>query len=168
MFLKDLPQGAPVGYGATWQAPRPTRIAILPVGYNDGVSWRLSNRGEVLVQGRRARMVGRISMDYTTIDVTHIPGVSVGDTATLIGSQGKEFIGLAEVARRADTIPYEITCAVGKRVERVYRGGEVPLFPAPAPAAPAEAATGNPVAMPASTTPPSSRRAKRSSSAAKN
>ena len=167
VFLKDLPAGTPVGYGATWQTSQPTRIAILPVGYNDGVSWRLSNRGEVLVEGQRARMVGRISMDYTTIDVTHIPGVSVGDTATLIGAQGKEFIGLAEVARRADTIPYEITCAVGKRVERVYRGGEVPLFPAPVPAAPAEAAAGDAASVPARTKPPGSTGANRSSSAAK-
>jgi alanine racemase len=134
VFLKDLPAGAPVGYGGSWRAPHATRIAILPVGYNDGVSWRLSNRGEVLVRGRRAGIVGRVSMDYTTIDVSHIPDVSVGDTVTLIGSQGKESIELAEVACRADTIPYEITCAVGKRVERVYRGGEVPLIPAPPPA----------------------------------
>jgi alanine racemase len=134
VFLKDLPRGAPVGYEATWRAPHPTRIATLPVGYNDGVSWRLSNRGEVLIRGRRAPIVGRVSMDYTTVDVGHIPGVSVGDRVTLIGRQGEERIGLEEVARRADTIPYEIACAVGKRVERTYHGGEVTLFPAPRPA----------------------------------
>jgi len=142
VFLKDLPEGTPVGYGGTWRAPRPTRIAILPMGYNDGVSWRLSNRGEVLVRGRRAPIVGRVSMDYTTIDVTRIPDVGVGDTVTLIGSQGKASIGLAEVAQRADTIPYEITCAVGKRVERIYRGGEVPLVPLAPP--PRAAGTGVP------------------------
>lgn len=144
VFLKDLPEGAPVGYGGSWRAPRPTRIAILPVGYNDGVSWRLSNRGEVLVRGRRAGIVGRVSMDYTTIDVTHIPDVSVGDTVTLIGKQGKESIELAEVACHADTIPNEITCAVGKRVERVYRGGEVPLIPTPSPAHASPARAGEP------------------------
>jgi alanine racemase len=133
VFLKDLPRGAPAGYEGTWRAPHPTRIAILPVGYNDGVSWRLSNRGEVLIRGRRAPIVGRVSMDYTTVDVGTIPGASVGDRVTLIGSQGEERIGLEEVARRADTIPYEIACAVGKRVERTYRGGEVALFPAAPP-----------------------------------
>jgi alanine racemase len=134
VFLKDLPRGAPVGYEATWRAPKPTRIATLPVGYNDGVSWRLSNRGEVLIRGQRAPIVGRVSMDYTSVDVGHITGVSVGDRATLIGSQGEERIGLEDVARQADTIPYEIACAVGKRVERTYHGGEVTLFPQPAPA----------------------------------
>ncbi len=133
VFLKDLPRGAPVGYEATWRAPYPTRIATLPVGYNDGVSWRLSNRGEVLIRGHRAPMVGRVSMDYTTVDVGHIPGVSVGDRATLIGRQGSERIELEEVARRADTIPYEIACAVGKRVVRTYQGGETTLYPQPRP-----------------------------------
>lgn len=173
VFLKDLPQGAPVGYGAAWHTPAPTRIAILPVGYNDGVPWRLSNRGEVLIRGCRARMVGRVSMDYTTVDVTHIPGVCVGDTAALIGAQGKEFIGLAEVAQRADTIPYEITCAVGKRVERVYRGGEVPLFPASAPAGAEVSETSDTATAPAPTTQASEAsqaraRSSRSSAAAKN
>jgi alanine racemase len=138
VFLKDVPQGAPVGYEATWRAPRPTRIAILPVGYNDGVSWRLSNRGEVLVRGRRAPIVGRVSMDYTTIDVGHIPGTSVGDRVMLIGEQEGERLGLEEVARRADTISYEIACAVGKRVERTYHGGEVTLVPQPRPERAAE------------------------------
>lgn len=132
VFLKDLPAGSPVGYGGTWRAPRETRIATLPVGYSDGVAWRLSGRGEVLVRGRRAPIVGRVSMDYTTVDVGHIPGVSVGDQVTLIGAQGNDRISLEEVARAAETIPYEITCSVGKRVERVYRGDPRDvLFPAP-------------------------------------
>jgi alanine racemase len=124
VFLKDVPAGARIGYAGTWSAPRPTRIATLPVGYNDGLPWRLGNQGEVLVRGRRAPIVGRVSMDYTTVDVGHIPGVEVGDRATLIGVQGGERIALEELAGRAGTIPYEITCAVGKRVERLYRGGE--------------------------------------------
>lgn len=138
VFLKDLPAGAPVGYGATWRAPRPTRIATLPIGYDDGVSWRLGNRGEVLVHGRRARIVGRVSMDYTTIDVTHIPGVRVGDTAVLFGSSasesGTERIAVEEVARKAHTIAYEVTCAVGKRVRRLYIGGAHVPIPALPPA----------------------------------
>jgi alanine racemase len=123
VFLKDVPRGTPVGYASTWRAERPTRVATLPVGYNDGVSWRTSNRGEVLVRGRRAPIIGRVSMDYLTIDVTHIPGVVVGDQVTLIGSDAGESIGVEEVARKADTIAYEITCSVGKRVRRTYLGG---------------------------------------------
>ncbi|HVS09771.1 MAG TPA: alanine racemase [Planctomycetota bacterium] len=135
VFLKDLPAGAPVGYGASWRTPRATRIATIPTGYNDGLPWRVGNRGEALVRGTRAPIVGRVSMDYTTLDVGHIPGVAVGERVTLIGSQGGETLSLEDLARHAETIPYEITCAVGKRVERIYRGGEiVPLAHAPRPA----------------------------------
>jgi alanine racemase len=131
VFLKDLPAGAPVGYGGSWVAPQATRIATLPIGYDDGLAWRLSNKGEVLVRGVRAPIVGRISMDYCCIDVGHVHGASVGDRVTLIGSQGDERIALEEVAAHVGTIPYEITCAVGKRVERVYLGGEGTLIPSP-------------------------------------
>ncbi len=124
VFLKDLPTGAPVGYGQTWRAPRPSRIATLPIGYNDGLRWHLGNRGEVLVRGRRAPIVGNVSMDYTTIDVTDVPDVSVNDEVTVVGEQGGARIDIAEVAAWAGTIPYEITCAVGKRVTRICRGGE--------------------------------------------
>lgn len=123
VFMKDVPPGTPVGYGSTWRAERLTRVATLPLGYDDGVSWRLSNRGEVLVAGRRAPIIGRISMDYTTIDVTHIPGAKVGDVATLIGTDDGETISVEEVARRSDTVSYEVVCAVGKRVRRTYVGG---------------------------------------------
>jgi alanine racemase len=123
VFLKDVPPGATVGYGSTWEAQRTTRVATLPIGYDDGVSWRLSNRGEALVCGRRAPIIGRISMDYTTIDVTHIPGAKVGDVVTLIGTDGGETISVDDVARRADSISYEVVCAVGKRVRRTYVGG---------------------------------------------
>ena len=99
-------------------------MATLPTGYDDGVPWRVGNRGQVLVRGRRAPIAGAVSMDYTTIDVTAIPGAAVGDAVTLIGSQGEGRIGLEEVAAWADTIPYEVACSVGKRVVRVYRGGE--------------------------------------------
>jgi len=124
VFLKDVPAGTPIGYSSTWRAERPTRIATLPVGYHDGVPWRLSNCGEVLVRGRRAPIVGRVTMDYITIDVGHIPGAAVGDTATLIGSDGHETITVEEVAQKAGTIAYEVTCSVGRRVQRLYLGGE--------------------------------------------
>jgi alanine racemase len=124
VFLKDVPAGTPIGYSSTWRAERPTRIATLPVGYHDGVPWRLSNCGEVLVRGRRAPIVGRVTMDYITVDVGHVPGAAVGDTATLIGSDGHETITVEEVAQKAGTIAYEITCSVGRRVQRLYLGGE--------------------------------------------
>lgn len=132
IFLKDLPAGAPVGYGSTWRAEKPTRIATLPIGYDDGLPWRVGNRGEVLVRGERAPIVGRVSMDYTTIDVGHIPEVAVGDRATLIGSQASESISVKEVARHAGTIPYEITCGISRRVARIYLGGENVEIPAQA------------------------------------
>ena len=135
VFLKDIPRGYAVGYSSTWRAEAATRIATLPVGYNDGVSWRLGNKGEVIVRGVRAPIVGRVSMDYTTIDVGHIPGVSVGDVVTLIGSDGHESITSEELARKADTIAYEITCNVGKRVRRTYRGGNNVLIPSQEPRA---------------------------------
>jgi alanine racemase len=103
---------------------RATRIATLPVGYNDGLSYRLSNRGRALLRGAPAPIVGSISMDYTMLDVGHIKGVSVGDTATLVGADGELRIGIPELASLVGTIPYEIACSVGKRVVRVYEKPE--------------------------------------------
>jgi len=120
VFIKDVPVGATAGYGRTWRASRPSRIATLPVGYEDGYSRALANRARVLLGGCRAPVVGRISMDYTTVDVTDVPGVSPGDEAVLIGRQGGEEIRAEEVAELAGTIPYEITCALGVRVGRIY------------------------------------------------
>jgi len=121
IFLKDLPAGSTVGYDGTFELTGTRRIATLPVGYNDGVPWRLSNKGMVLVRGAFAPIVGRVSMDYTTIDVTDIPGVGAGDVATLIGRDGDEEIFLRDVAECAETIPYEVACSIGKRVARVFR-----------------------------------------------
>jgi len=121
VFLKDLPRGSPLGYGPGWTAPRRTRMATLPIGYDDGVAWRLGNRGEVLVRGTRAKIIGPVSMDYTTIDVTHIPGVKVGDSVTLIGTDGDQEISVEDIATLLGTIPYEITCSIGRRVGRIYR-----------------------------------------------
>ena len=139
VFLKDIEEGTPVGYGSTWRAARRTRIATLALGYNDGVPWALSGKGSVLLHGRRAPIVGRVSMDYTTLDVGHIPGVQVGDVATLIGADGEEHISLEEVAQLAGTIPYEVCCSVGPRVARVYLSSdptELTLAPFPAPSPP--------------------------------
>lgn len=122
VFLKDLPAGAPVGYGSRWRAARPTRLATLPIGYCDGVPYRLGlpPGGQVLVRGRRCPLVGAISMDYCTADVSDVPGANVGDTATLVGTDGGERLLLEDLADAAGTIPYEISCTLGKRVRRIY------------------------------------------------
>ncbi len=122
IFLKDFPEGFPIGYYRTWVTRRPTRIATLPIGYNDGLSWNLGNRARVLVRGQRARIVGAVSMDYTTIDVGHIRGASVGDVVTIIGRDGDEEIRTEDMAGTARTIPYEVTCRLSRRVVRIYTG----------------------------------------------
>jgi alanine racemase len=124
IFLKDFPAGTPIGYERTHVTPRRTRVATLPVGYNDGYPWRLSGRGEVLIRGRRAPVVGRVSMDYLCVDVGHIPGVATGDEAVLIGASGGDCVPVQELAERAGTIPHEILTRLGRRVVRVYRGAE--------------------------------------------
>jgi alanine racemase len=122
VHVQEVRPGETVGYGGTWEARRAARLAILPVGYDDGVDWRLGNQGEVLVRGRRVAIVGRISMDYTTIDVTDVPGVGVGERVTLLGADGGARIRAEEIAARTGTVPYDVTCSIGKRVERVFTG----------------------------------------------
>ncbi len=120
VYMKDVPAGTPIGYNGTYVTSRRTRIATLPIGYNDGLAYRLSNRGCAIVRGSLAPIVGSISMDYTMIDVGPIPGVEVGETATLIGRDGEASIAIDELASLVGTIPYEIACSVGKRVRRIY------------------------------------------------
>ncbi len=124
MRLKTLPQGHAVGYGMTFHAPRPTRVATLPVGYADGYNRLLSNRGEVLVRGRRAPVIGRVSMDLVTIDVTDIAEAELGEEVVLLGSQGEETITAEEIAAKIGTISHEVFCSVSARVPRVYRDGD--------------------------------------------
>jgi alanine racemase len=119
--LRTIEAGEVAGYCATFRAARPTRLALLPVGYADGLNRLLSNRGAVLVSGRRAPIAGRISMDLTMVDVTDIPGVEIGDEAVLIGTQGAEAITACDHADLAGTIPYEILCNISARVPRVNR-----------------------------------------------
>jgi alanine racemase len=104
-------------------------IATLPVGYADGYSRRLSNRVQVLVKGRRAPQVGTICMDMCLIDVTNIPGVAVGDEVVLLGRQGEERVSAEELASLLGTISYEVYCAVGARVPRVFHGDGGPGGP---------------------------------------
>ncbi len=120
VFLKDHRRGSGIGYHGTWKAPRRSRIATLPVGYNDGYRFAWSNRAPVLVRGKRCPVVGRVSMDYICVDVSKVPGAAVGDTVTLLGRDGQERIPVEELAQLADTIPYEVFCGIGRRVQRLY------------------------------------------------
>ena len=124
--LRRLPAGVPVSYGCTFVTERESVIATVQAGYADGVPRSLSNRSDFIVRGKRAPIAGRVCMDQTMIDVTDIPGVAVGDTVTLFGTDGDESITADEVAAAAGTIGYEIICGISKRVPRVYiRDGKV-------------------------------------------
>lgn len=118
--LHSIQPGNSVSYNRTFIASRPSRIAVLPVGYADGYNRLLSNRGVVLIAGRRAPVVGRVCMDMIMIDVTDVPGVDIGHEAILIGQQGQERITAADLASWQQTIPYEILCAIGPRVPRQH------------------------------------------------
>jgi alanine racemase len=118
-FVKRVKAGETVGYGRTWTAPRDTTIATVPIGYADGFSRLNSNRGHVLVRGRRYPVAGRVCMDQTMVDLGD-DDVAVGDEVVAIGSQGDECITATEVAQVMGTIPYEVTCLVTPRVTRLY------------------------------------------------
>ena len=123
--LRKLAKGDPLGYGWTWRASRPSVVATIPMGYADGLSRHLSNRGEVLVAGKRAPIVGTVSMDLTMIDVTDHPGAAIRDEVTVLGPQqgslGKDVITAAEIAGHVGTIPWDILTSVSRRVPRFYR-----------------------------------------------
>ncbi len=118
-FVKRVSTGTPVSYGATYVTEEDTVIATLPIGYADGLSRGMSNRGEVLIRGKRLPIVGRVCMDQCMVDAGGLD-VEVGDEAVLIGRQGGEEISAEEVADRLGTITYEVVCAIGRRVPRVY------------------------------------------------
>ena len=125
--LRDLAAGQAVGYGATWRASRPSRVATIPIGYADGLSRKGSNQGHVLVAGKRAPIVGAVSMDMTTIDVTEIDPVKIGDEVIVLGPAGDGNrstgrITASEVAEIQGTIPWEVLTQVSRRVPRFYRG----------------------------------------------
>jgi alanine racemase len=121
-FLKSVPPGTRISYGGTFMTKRESLIATLPIGYADGYNRHLSNRGEVLIRGKRAPVVGRVCMDFIMVDVTDIPNVSIGDEVILMGRQGKEQITAEEIAEKIKSISYEVLCLIGKRVPRIYRG----------------------------------------------
>jgi len=120
LTVKDVAAGESVGYMGTYTARERSRIAVLPVGYADGYPRLLSNRARVIVRGEYASVVGRVSMDLTTVDVGHIPGVAVGDEVILIGSHNGKSVDAVELASLGETVPYEILCGISQRVPRVY------------------------------------------------
>lgn len=120
LAVKDIPEGTRVGYGGTFRAPGAMRIAILGAGYADGVFHRLSNRGKVIAAGQLTPIVGTISMDLTTIDVSHAPELQPGDAVTLLGTEGGATLDAQQIARVAGTISYNILSSISARVRRVY------------------------------------------------
>ena len=120
-FVKSVPAGRGISYGGTFVTRRESLIATLPIGYADGYSTQLSNRGEVIIRGKRAPVLGRVCMDLVMVDVTDIPNVSIGDEAVLIGKQGRERITVEEIAQKIGSISYEVLCSIGKRVPRIYK-----------------------------------------------
>lgn len=119
-YLKSVPAGTPLSYGCTYVTPNETTVATIPVGYADGFSRRLSNRGQVIIRGKRFPVVGRVTMDLTLVNVGDAK-VEVGDEVVLIGEQNSQLISADEIAGLEDTISYEVICGIGKRVPRIYQ-----------------------------------------------
>jgi alanine racemase len=120
LAVKDLPAGVLVGYGGMYRTTQPTRIAVLAAGYADGIPHRLSNKGRVIANGHLAPIIGAVSMDLTTIDITHCPPLAAGDAVTLLGSEGGVSIDAQQIARVAGTISYSVLCGIHARVKRIY------------------------------------------------
>jgi alanine racemase len=118
--LRDLPAGQPVGYGARFVTERPSRIAVINAGYADGILRQRTNRGCALLRGRRVPLVGAISMDLTTLDVTSVPNAALGDIVTIYGRDGNAEIKVSEVAAEIGTVTSDLLCALGRRVPRYY------------------------------------------------
>lgn len=124
-MVKEVQPGTSISYARRFTADRPTVVASVPVGYADGYVRSLTNKGEALIRGARARVLGTVCMDWVMLDVTDIPGVAAGDEVTLIGSdRSGGWLHAEELAEKAGTIPYEIFCGISKRVPRIYIGHE--------------------------------------------
>jgi len=119
VFLKNVKKGTAISYGRAYIAKKPMTIATLPVGYADGYSRLLSNKADVLVRGRRCRVIGLVTMDMLMVDVTRVPGAAIGDEVALVGAQGKERIRIEDLAAHLGTISYEVACAISHRVPRI-------------------------------------------------
>ena len=120
MLLKKVDKGEKLGYDCTYETTRESLIATLPIGYDDGYSRALSNRGRVIVRGKFAPVVGRVSMDLALIDVSDVAGVSLDDQVTLLGKEGELVVTAEDLAKLAGTISYEIACGISSRVPRIY------------------------------------------------
>ena len=118
--LKDVPPGEGISYGHRFITSRQSRVAAIPVGYADGYNRLLTNRGEVLIRGRRAPVVGTVCMDWILLDVTDLPDVQVSDQVTLLGRDGDDIITAVEWADKVGSITYEVFCNISKRVPRIY------------------------------------------------
>ena len=121
VLVKDLPSGTPIGYNRTKTLSRDSKVAIVAVGYGDGVPTAASNRGQFLINGKRCPILGRVSMDQTVVDVTEIGQIKPGDVATILGAQGSDRITVTEFCKWSDSIPWEALCTLTQRVQRVYR-----------------------------------------------
>lgn len=120
IYLKKLPPKIGIGYGHTFVTDKETKVAILPIGYDHGFPRSLSNKGEVLIKGMRARVLGTVCMHLTMVDITQIPDIDVGEEVVILGGQGKEVITAEEIAKKAGTISYDIVCALGSRNPKKY------------------------------------------------
>jgi alanine racemase len=118
--VKDIPAGALVGYGGSFRAPEPMRIGVIGAGYADGIFHRMSNRGKVIADGRLTPILGTVSMDLTTVDLSHTTALGPGDEVTLLGCEGEAKLDAQEIARAAGTISYNILCNISTRVKRLY------------------------------------------------
>ena len=125
LYTRSLKAGQPIGYGMSYITPENMKIATIPIGYGDGYPRALSNKGEVLINGRRAPIVGRVCMDALMADVSEFEEVKIGDEVVLIGSQGNEFIGADEIAEKCGTITWEITCGLTSRLPIVCRHKDI-------------------------------------------
>lgn len=127
-FVKTVEAGTPISYGGTFVAPKRLRVATIPVGYGDGYPRSLSNKGEVLIHGKRARILGRVCMDQFMVDVTHIPQTAFMDRVVLAGRDGDEWISIDELGEKSGRFHYEFVCCLGRRIPRNYiKGGKVVL-----------------------------------------
>ena len=119
-YVKTLPAGREISYGGTYTTTRETKVATIPVGYGDGYPRTLSNKGSVLIQGKRVPILGRVCMDQFMVDVTDVPDVVVGTEVTLLGRDGDEIITAEEIGDLSGRLNYEFVCCLGKRIPRIY------------------------------------------------
>ena len=120
-MVKQIEAGTAVSYNRTFIADHPMRIATVPIGYADGYPRLLSNKGHMIIRGKRAPIIGNICMDQLILDVTDIPDVRLGDTVTVVGTDGLEMVSFDDLAQLCQTIHYELMCLIGRRVPRVYQ-----------------------------------------------